>query len=199
MRKRAFAALYDRIAPRTTEASRRYRERLIADLEGRVLEIGCGPGNNFDFYPASVELTATDYNEHMLRRARLAAADAAASITVEQADVHALPFGDNSFDAVVSTLVLCSVDQQQALGEIRRVLRPGGTLRMWEHVRSDRTLTTVIQRVASPLWSLIADGCHMDRDTARAVQEAGFELALSERVSQGLPHLLMVAHLPAES
>ncbi|MDP6606143.1 MAG: methyltransferase domain-containing protein [Dehalococcoidia bacterium] len=110
-----------------------------------------------------------------------------------------LPFEHDSFDAAVSALVLCSVpDPARALAELRRVVRPGGELRLFEHVRSDRGWVSVIQRIATPLWRIPADGCRLDRDTERAVTEAGFETISSERRSLGLPHILLSARPPGE-
>lgn len=198
LRRRAFARVYDLIGPRLTRATREQRARLVADLEGRVLEVGCGPGNNFAFYAPDLEVVATDASAPMLRRAALAAATAAASVTVEQADVQTLPYADGSFDGAVGALVLCSVDQPAALGELRRVLRPGGTLRLWEHVRSERTSVATLQRLANPAWGLLADGCHLDRDTVEAVRRAGFELESVERFGGAQPaHVLIVARRPS--
>ena len=126
-----------------------YRERLVADLDGRVLEIWCGTGANFGYYTAPAMVTATDYSEHMLWRAREAAGDANVPIDVQAADVTQLPFEDGEFDAVVSAPVLCSVpDAAAALAEMRRVLRPGRSaphLRARE--RSERGWVAAVQDV----------------------------------------------------
>lgn len=199
MRKRIFAAFYSRVEPRMRQQTAPYRRRLVEGLTGKVLEIGCGPGSNFEYYDPSATVTATDYSEHMLKRAREAAATAPASVAVEHADVMNLPFEDASFDAAVCALVLCSVpDQARALAELRRVLRPGGELRIFEHVRSDRRWVAAVQRIATPLWQIPMDGCHLDRDTERSVREARFTVTSSERLSQGLAHVLMSANTPGE-
>lgn len=199
MRKRIFAAFYNRVEPRMRRQTGPYRRRLVEGLTGKVLEIGCGPGSNFEYYDPAATVTATDYSEHMLKRARAAAAAAPASITVEHADVMNLPFEDASFDAAVSALVLCSVpDQARALAELRRVVRPGGALRIFEHVRSDRRWVAAIQRIATPLWQMPMDGCHLDRETESAVRDAGFAVTSSERLSQGLPHVLLNANTPGD-
>lgn len=197
MRKRLFAKFWGWFEPRTRREFAGHRARLVAGLDGRVLEIGCGNGANFQHYAASATVTATDYSEHMLKQAQQAAEDAAATIEVQPADAMQLPFEDGSFDAAVSSLVLCSVpDQARALAELRRVLRPGGELRIFEHVRSDSTWVAAIQRVATPLWQIPGDGCHLDRDTARAVREAGFEVESSERLALGMPHVQLRARTP---
>lgn len=182
MRQRFFAWFYARTEGRARRQTADLRARLVGDLDGEVLEIGCGTGSNFEYYPAGARVIATDYSEHMLPRARADADAAAASIELRQADAGALPFDDASFDAAVSTLVLCSVpDQQRALAEIRRVLRPGGALRIFEHVRSDRAWVATMQRIANPAWGLVADGCQLNRDTAAAVTAAGFEVEGQEQ------------------
>ena len=198
VRRRLFAWSYSRAAPRLTQATLPYRRRLLEGLEGRVLEVGCGPGNNFHLYPAGLEVIAVDRNEHMLARARDAATGAAASITVERADIHALPYSDGSFDHVVAFLVLCSVEQSRALGELRRVLRPRGTLRLWEHIRSQRGWVASLQRAYSPIHGVYADGCHLDRDTGAAVRAAGFEVLEEEHVTVVEPHMLLIARRPLD-
>ena len=203
MRQRFFAWFWPRMEKRfrKDEDLAAAREALVSDLSGAVLEIGCGTGPNFGYYPADARVTATDYSEHMLPRARADAEAAAASIELRRADASALPFEDGSFDAVVSALVLCSVpDLEQALGELRRVLRPGGALRILEHVRSDRAWVAMMQRVANPAWGLIGDGCRLDRDTASAVRSAGFEVEredFPQFASSPLKHVALFARRPA--
>ena len=202
MRKRWFAWLYGRVDRATRRSTARLRASLVADLNGDILEIGCGPGANFAHYNSEGRVTATDYSEPMLERARSEAASEAvsASVTVQQADAAALQFPDASFDAIVSTLVLCSVpDLRQTLAELKRVLRPGGELRLWEHIRSDNRLVAFGQTAVTPVYSLVADGCHLNRDTAAAVIAAGFEVLRDDRPSVSghpLPNLIMVARRP---
>lgn len=197
MRKRLFAWIYSRFERRERKALAGFRQRLVGDLEGDVLEIGAGTGANFEHYPAAARVVATDYSEYMLPRAREAAAAASATIEVREADAMALPFEDRSFDAVVSTLVLCSVpSQQQVLAELHRVLRPGGELRILEHVRSERRWVGVFQRAVSPAWGLIGDGCQLHRDTASAVHASAFEVITEERPDIPgipLPQLVLTA------
>jgi ubiquinone/menaquinone biosynthesis C-methylase UbiE len=202
MRKRLFAWVYGRIDRRTRQATARLRSDLLGDLIGDILEIGCGPGANFAHYRPEARVTATDYSEHMITRARTEATlpSVEASITVQQADIGALPFPDAAFDAVVSTLVLCSVpDQSRALAELHGLLRPGGELRLWEHVRSDRRWVAAAQAAANSIYSPLADGCHLNRNTAAAITAAGFEVLSQDRPTvrgHPLPNLLMIARLP---
>jgi SAM-dependent methyltransferase len=201
MRKRFFAWFWSRTEGRARRQTADLRARLVGDLEGDILEIGCGTGATFEHYAAAATVTATDYSEHMLPKARSAADAADASIELRQADAGALPFDDASFDAAVSTLVLCSVpDLDQALSELRRVLRPGGALRIFEHVRSDRAWVAGLQRVVNPAWGLVADGCHLNRDTASAVKAAGFGVEREEQPqSSALPFksIALFARSPA--
>jgi ubiquinone/menaquinone biosynthesis C-methylase UbiE len=197
MRKRLFAKFWGWFEPRTRRGFARYRAEMVADLDGRVLEIGCGNGSNFQHYASSTTVVATDYSEYMLKPARAAAEAASATIEVQAANAMELPFEDGNFDAVVSSLVLCSVpDQGRSLAELRRVLRAGGELRLFEHVRSQRTWVAVLQRVATSLWQIPGDGCHLDRDTERAVRDAGFKVESSERLALGLPHVQLRARTP---
>jgi len=202
MRKRLFASIYGRIDRSTRRTTAHLRSSLVGDLTGDVLEIGCGPGANFAHYGPDARVIATDYSDHMLARARDEAASEAvtATISVGQADAANLRFPDASFDAVVSTLVLCSVpNQAQTLEEIQRVLRPGGQLRIWEHVRSFNRLTAVGQTVATPVWSFFGDGCHLNRDTAAAVHAAGFEVTSEDHPTvrgHPLQNLVLSARRP---
>ena len=190
MRKRLFAWIYDRVEPQERAALAPLRDRLVGDLEGAVLEIGCGPGGNFEHYPAAARVTATDYSEHMIQRALPHASAASATIEVRQADARNLPFEDGTFDAVTSALVLCSIpDQPRALAEIARVLKPGGELRLLEHVRSRQWWRQAGERLISPLSSLLLDGERFDRDTAAAVRAAGFEVTSEEDIDLPGPPL----------
>src|SRR5690606_16841818 len=130
-------------------------------------------------WPASLErLTLTDPDEHMVKRLRRRIGEEPTALRtppeVILADADALPFGDASFDAVVSTLVLCSVPEQATtLAELRRVLRPGGTLVFLEHVASDDDGRLRWQRRLDPIWSRVAGNCHLTRRTAEAISSAG--------------------------
>lgn len=173
-----FAQVYDRL---TASEEHRFldnaRRALLADLTGDVIEIGAGTGRNFPYYPPAARVTATDRSPHMLRKAQRKLAAAQAAITLRRADTQALPFADAAFDHAVGTLVLCSVPEpRQALAEIARVTKPGGSVRLIEHVRSDRRWTARLQRALTPVWRIIGDGCHLDRDTVTLIREAGFVL-----------------------
>ncbi|MHB8219090.1 MAG: class I SAM-dependent methyltransferase [Acidimicrobiales bacterium] len=172
------AALYDRFMRGVEEAClRQWRTELLADLDGRVLEVGAGTGVNLDLYPSTVtELVLTEPDRHM--RGRLVAEAGRRGATVLEAPAERLPFADCSFDAVVSTLVLCSVhDPDAALASIHRVLRPGGHLVFIEHVAAvDRPTRLAWQRRFEPGWRLVAGNCHLTRRTEEAIVTSGFVL-----------------------
>lgn len=176
---RWFAAIYDRMMASAERSFMKDERRHIAGgAKGRVLEIGAGTGANFAYYADGVtSLAATEPDPFMARRAREKAASARLEVDFREAPVEALPFEDGSFDTVVCTFVLCSVrSPAQALTEIRRVLRPGGELRFYEHVRYEGRVSAFWQDVATPLWLWFGAGCHPNRDTARAISEAGFAI-----------------------
>jgi ubiquinone/menaquinone biosynthesis C-methylase UbiE len=156
-----------------------------------VCEIGTGQGLNFPRYPASVTGVVAVEPDPTLRRAAVPAARTApVPVTVVAADASALPLADGSVDAVVTSLVLCSVaSQATALAEVRRVLRPGGQLAFYEHVRSAWPVVGLLEDLATPLWTRLAGGCHPNRDTVRAITDAGFTIEHVDRFgfTQGAP------------
>lgn len=178
---RAFSAAYDRGFKGSEEAGlREMRGELLAQARGRVLELGAGTGLNLEHYPAAIEsLTLVEPDLHMTKqlREKLERAGSNGAISVVEAPGEELPFADDSFDTVAVTLVLCTVpDQAATLGEIKRVLAPGGQLLFLEHVRSDSPdLAKWQDRLESP-WRFLADGCRCNRDTVAAIGAAGFEL-----------------------
>ena len=177
---RWFAAVYDHLVTEGELEPR--RAVLLAGLRGDVLEIGAGTGANFAHYPPEAHVTALEPDPFMAARARRKLAAAAlASIEVREEPAESLPFADASFDAVVSTLVLCTVDDvTRSLAEIRRVLRPGGEFRFLEHVRAEGIFGRV-QDVIQPVYGWCVAGCHSNRRTEDALRAAGFEVAPVER------------------
>jgi SAM-dependent methyltransferase len=179
VRNPVFARIYDRVAARAEDAGQReHRQELLAGLAGRVVEVGAGNGLNFAHYPSEVEEVVAVEPEPFLReRAAAAARGAPVPVRVLDGLADRLPLEDGAVDAAVVSLVLCSVpDQASALAEIRRVLRAGGELRFYEHVRSERTGFARVQRAADLLWPRVAGGCHTHRDTVRAIEAADFEM-----------------------
>jgi ubiquinone/menaquinone biosynthesis C-methylase UbiE len=143
-----------------------------------VVEVGAGNGINFEHYPPTVdELIAIEPEPYLRSQAQKAAADAPIPVRVVSGTADALGLEPRSVDAVVVSGVLCSVpDQREALGEFRRVLRPGGELRFYEHVRSRRRGFARWQRSVDAVWPRLMGGCHTDRETLDAITDAGFAL-----------------------
>jgi ubiquinone/menaquinone biosynthesis C-methylase UbiE len=159
------------------------RRETLAGLSGRVIEIGSGSGPNFAHYPEAVsELVAVEPEANLRAKAEEAARDSGRSIRVIDAVADRLPFADGAFDAAVAVLVLCSVPSQAAaLGELHRVVRAGGELRFYEHVIGSSKRLSVLQRSLAPGLSKLFGGCRADRDTGRAIEEAGFRIERNRR------------------
>ena len=174
-----FARVFERASVRMDRAgAAKYRRQLLAGLSGRVIEVGAGNGRNFAHYPADVSEVLAVEPEPSLRAAAGRAAEAApVPIRVVDGVADALPAGDGEFDAGVLSLVLCSVpDQAVALTEVRRVLRPGGSLRFFEHVVAEHpgALRRVQRALDATIWPRLCGGCHTGRDTVAAIRAAGF-------------------------
>jgi ubiquinone/menaquinone biosynthesis C-methylase UbiE len=175
------ATFYDRLIEQSEAACLRdWRRNLLGGLTGRVLEVGAGTGLNLPHYTSNVTrlvLSEPDPNMRAKLQSRLTA-DFPANVELSDATLDHLPMPDQSFDAVVSTLVLCSVrDLEQALGEIRRVLVPGGRLVFLEHVGAeDRSNRLIWQRRVEPLWKALAGNCHLTRRTEQAIKRAGLDI-----------------------
>ncbi|APX04551.1 class I SAM-dependent methyltransferase [Arthrobacter sp. QXT-31] len=174
------------------------RRRVLAGLHGTVIEVGAGDGSAFALYPSAVtRVLALEPDDYLRSLALDRAATAAVPVTVLPAAAERIPADDGSADAVVASLVLCSVaDQAAALAEIRRVLRPGGTLAYYEHVRSERPVLAAVEDLLTPAWRRIAGGCHLNRDTLGSIIEAGFTIQDNQRFGFSVQALTPpVAHI----
>jgi ubiquinone/menaquinone biosynthesis C-methylase UbiE len=202
-----FARLYERVAA-TAEGrgADEHRRTLLVGLEGRVIEVGAGNGANLPHYPSTVtELVAVEPEPYLRARAAEAAAEVSIPVRVVDGVAGELPADEASFDAGVVSLVLCSVpDQVRALDELRRVIRPGGELRFYEHVISRKPLFARLERIAdATLWPRVAGGCHLSRDTGAAIERAGFAIEDVKRfpfspapVQPAIAHVLGRARRP---
>jgi ubiquinone/menaquinone biosynthesis C-methylase UbiE len=155
-----------------------HRRRLVAGLSGTVVEVGAGHGPNFALYPPNVaEVIAVEPDETMRAAAAPAAEAAPVPIRLVPGHADALPLPDASADAVVFSLVLCLVpDQSRTFAEAVRVLRPGGLVRFYEHVRSAGRGRALFQDTATPVWQKAFGGCHLNRDTVTAARAAGLTI-----------------------
>ncbi|MXR50811.1 methyltransferase domain-containing protein [Halovenus sp. WSH3] len=163
-----------------------HREALAAGLSGRVLELGAGTGAMFPYYDERVELHAVEPDPHMRVRASERAADLDLAVELVDADAESLPYDDGSVDAVVASLVFCTIpDHEAALDEVARVLRPGGEFRFLEHVRGDGAVGRAHDLLA-PAWHTVAGGCHLNRDTGELFRrDDRFELLEYETITDG--------------
>lgn len=163
-----------------------WRARLVEGLAGDVLEIGVGTGANLPYYRSASSVAAIEPDADRAGQAATAASQASDRLgipmRVDVAPAEALPYAEDSFDVAVSSLVFCSVaDQAQALGEIGRVLRPGGVLWMVEHVRPQTPALARLATFVTPSWRRIAHNCHLDRPTVDLLRKAGWQVEVLRR------------------
>jgi len=178
-----FAAMYDRMIGKAERSGLGdHRRALLAGASGDVLEIGGGTGANLQYYGDTVRsLTIVEPEKPMLRRLEQHIEQSGRQAKALRAPAEDLPFNDASFDAIVSTLVLCTVDDvPRALRELCRVLRPGGKLLFIEHVRSDDEKLARTQDRMLPINVRIGHGCHPNRRTLDSIRDAGFEVTSLE-------------------
>ncbi|MFL5891720.1 MAG: class I SAM-dependent methyltransferase [Solirubrobacterales bacterium] len=162
------------------------REWACGSAEGDVLEVAVGSGRNLSFYPPGTNLTGIEFSSEMLKLAEQRAAEMGAQVDLRMGDAQVLEFEDESFDTIVCTLALCTIpDPAKAVREAFRVLRPGGSYRGLEHVRSPVVAVRGVQRVLDPLSVRFA-GDHVVREPLDYLRPAGFEIEQLERSKWGI-------------
>lgn len=183
-----FPAIYDRMmAPLEKRQFKTIRSQLIAQAQGRVLEIGSGTGVNFPLYKRASRVSAIEPNPAMLKRSLPQIKMARVPIDTHIAKAENLPYSENTFDTVVGTLVFCTIpNPERALNEIQRVLKPEGELLLFEHVRMEQIGLARMQEVLTPVWKRLCDGCHLNRDTLGLIGKAGFQIENVQSIYNGL-------------
>lgn len=194
---RGFARFWSWMVRHEGKEDRATRQEVAGGARGRVLEIGVGVGSNWLYLPPGLAYTGIEPDPYMLERARPAAPP---GIEVLEAAAEDLPFESASFDTVFTTLTFCTIaDVPAALSEVRRVLKPGGEFRFWEHVRPSGRAWGRVADVATPVWKRLGGGCHPNRNTEAAIRAAGFEVRELCTSKRGpIPMLVGVAVVPAE-
>jgi ubiquinone/menaquinone biosynthesis C-methylase UbiE len=194
-----FARFFDSLSRLMEREVGVHRDRLLAGLSGRVLEVGAGNGVSFGHYPQTVEeVVALEPEPYLREKACQAAARAHVPVRVIDGVASQLPFESSSFDATVASLVLCSVpDPGLALTEMRRVLKAAGELRFLEHVRADRPRKARVQMLLdrAGIWPLLAGGCHCSRRTTATIEAAGFRVLELETLAFGPPWFITNPHM----
>lgn len=198
---RAFAAFWEWATKRESKAERELRRAASAKVSGRVLELGVGVGANWPYLSPELAYAGIEPDPYMLRRARKRAAVMGRELALKQARAEELPFEDESFDTVLVTLTLCTVeDPVRALTEARRVLKPGGSLVFVEHVRPEGRLAGRLFDALTPPWRRVAAGCHPNRRTEQVIRAAGLQIeAIERRRVNGLPMIAGTAAKDRES
>lgn len=191
-----FTKYYDRMMrPMEQGPFRDIRRGLLRQAQGDILEIGAGTGINFPLYVQG-EVTAIEPVAAMRQQAEARRGVAKVPIHLLAGDAQSLAFEAGRFDTVVGTLVLCTIpDPKRALQEILRVGKSGGRLLLFEHIRLDSRWLGGLQDVLTPVWRKVCDGCHLNRDTPRLVEEAGMEL-LQVRPVHGKLYVTIEARIP---
>ncbi|GBD94988.1 demethylmenaquinone methyltransferase [bacterium BMS3Abin05] len=166
--------IFDLMEKPMQKFSEKWREEIIAEVYGKVLEVGVGTGRNIPYYPEGVNVVAIDFSEGMLKKAKAKFENTFKNVTFIKMDVQQMDFADNTFDSVLTSCVFCSVPiPVQGLKEIRRVTKPNGKIVMLEHVRSSKRGLGLTMDVLNPL-PLYLYGANINRDTLGNLKKAGF-------------------------
>ena len=168
-----------------------WRKTLWNKVQGEhILEVGVGTGKNFPYYPADTRITALDFSEKMLERAKAKQQRSNIAVELELMDVQSLCYADNSFDTVIATFVFCSVPQPvKGLQELYRVCKPGGQVLLLEHVLSSKPMMAKMMRMINPLIASVF-GANINRQTVKSVQSCGFEKVILDPASRDMVKLI---------
>ena len=198
-------SIYKRLFARSLASGDRFQKTMYGDrkrslfenIHGQILEIGAGTGVNLVYIPETAQWTGLEPNPYMHRFIYNKAKGLNRYVDVSHGYAEDLPFDEAEFDAVICTLVLCSVTSpDRALAEIYRVLKPGGTLYFLEHVIApEGTVLRQFQRILCPVWQLLADGCRPDRNTSQWLNTAGFSHVEMESFTTSFPIDLVRPHI----
>lgn len=195
--KRFHAWFLNRIEPTMDRMYGDDKQRMFAEVSGTVVEIGAGTGANMRYYRPGQRVIAVEPNPAMHDRLRAAAAEAGVEVDIRGVHGEQMDVEDETADHVVSTLVLCSVnDPRQVLAEVRRILKPGGRFHFIEHVAAPKAgIVSVAQRAMHRPHAIVFDGCQTDRDTGRSIDEAGFANVRYERRTFWSPLFWVAPHI----
>ncbi|TWT14362.1 class I SAM-dependent methyltransferase [Planomicrobium sp. CPCC 101079] len=175
------------MAPLELNRFKKIRTSLVKKARGRVLEIGSGTGVNFPYYERGVHVDAIEPNPLMMNQTKKRKDAAIASIETYLASAEKLPFPDDSFGAVVATLVFCTIPEPaKALQEIKRVSKSDATFLLFEHVRMDHKMLGKTQDFLTPAWKKVCDGCHLNRDTLELLKQSDFSISKVDSYFYGL-------------
>ena len=174
-----------------------YRKLTAGMVWGNVLEVGGGTGANLEYFPKNTQLTMLEPDKHMVRRLKATISNSQRHADIIMQTGECLPFANESFDSVLTTLTLCMVkDPDKVISEIRRVLRPGGSFFFYEHIVSPRSKGEWWQNKLNPLWKLLTTGCNLNRDLTSSIKVSGFKdyeyktFDLSVRLPVTIPNIV---------
>ncbi len=186
---RFVARIYDRFMQgiEQSELGKR-RATLLRPLSGQILEIGAGTGVNFTYYQPGAQVHAIEPDAAMAAQASAKIAKAKAAIQLSLSDIESAQFDRHSMDAIVCTLVLCTVpDLSGTIQKIKKYLRPGGQLIILEHIEPRSAFAKFAARLIQPVWGHLALGCHLTRPTDQILKAAGFTVTEASYFHKGLP------------
>lgn len=165
----------------------RIRKGLLSKATGSVLELGAGTGVNFPLYEGVKKVTAIEPSQHMIKCSLSKKKQSVVPIDIVQADAEVLPFGANTFDTVVATLVFCTIpNPEKAILELKRVCKHDGKILLFEHVKMENHFLSVLQDLLTPAWKKICDGCCLNRDTLKLLKAHGLTILTVEKYYRDL-------------